>query len=215
MGLKVWAAPPFSSLCRWCRTYNFAYGLSKNGLKSKRCCLSQSVPTLHICMIILLMAGKDYGIIVQNNPINFIDPSGEFFILGSIVGAGVGAAAGGFGAVLGGSTDARSILSAAAVGAVSGFVGGGFGVTYAIGGIIGAFGGAAGAALMGGNPGAIAGAALGGAVGGIIGGLPGVGLPGLAYGTWIGSSWGTAYGLVGQEIYKLFLRESPAKQVCN
>jgi len=160
-------------------------------------------------------AERRYGIIVQNNPINFIDPSGEFFILGSIVGAGVGAAAGGFGAVLGGSTDARSILSAAAVGAVSGFVGGGFGVTYAIGGIIGAFGGAAGAALMGGNPGAIAGAALGGAVGGIIGGLPGVGLPGLAYGTWIGSSWGTAYGLVGQEIYKLFLRESPAKQVCN
>ena len=80
MGLKVWASPPFSSLCRWCRTYNFAYGLSKNGLKSKRCCLNQSVPTLHICMIILLMAGKDYGIIVQNNPVNFIDPTGLIWV---------------------------------------------------------------------------------------------------------------------------------------
>jgi RHS repeat-associated protein len=144
----------------------------------------------------------------QNNPINFVDPNGHFFLPGAVVGGIVGGVAGGFGAYIGGDTSVSGISAGAAVGVVGGFVGGGIGIFPGVGAAVGALAGASGAAALGGNPGAIAGATIGGAAGGAIGGLPGLGLAGVAEGAWIGGVWGSSFGYIGQNLYNMYGRQN-------
>ena len=155
-----------------------------------------------------LQGGLHLQAYVQNDPVNLIDPLGNFFLPGALVGGFVGVAAGGLGAIAGGATDFQTVAAAAAIGGAGGFLGGALGVSSGIGAGIGAASGAVGAFATGGNLGAAIGAGLGGAIGGAIGGIPGIGLMGIAEGTWIGGMWGTTYGLMGHHLYNYLKRRS-------
>ena len=147
----------------------------------------------------------------RNDSVNRIDPSGNVGIHGAIVGGIVGLIGGGLGGVMGGG-GVTEIIAGGIMGGLGGALGGAFGVTYGLGAGLGAFAAAAAAVTTGANPGGVAGAAFGGAIGGAFATLPGLGILGIAEGTWMGTMWGTAYGMLGQAYYNYLRRPMPIQQ---
>jgi len=136
---------------------------------------------------------------IQNNVVNYRDPHGQFGFAGAAIGGAIGGVMGGVGAALGGA-GIGGIAAGTVAGALGGIFGGAFSFSTAISAGFGAGFAAAGAAASGGNAGAIAGAAIGGAFGGAVGGLPGVGLGGKAFGTFLGGLAATTFGLAGEAL---------------
>jgi len=114
-----------------------------------------------------------------NNPLIYVDPSGEFFIIAAIIGAVLGGVSS---AIQGG--DFGDILKGIAIGAVSGAVGGG------VGGIV---------ADLASGLGEVGAAAVGGAAGGMAGGATNAALTGgnIGQGMLIGGISGAIGGSLG------------------
>ncbi len=129
----------------------------------------------------IMFAGGDSDLFgyVQNNPVNFVDPSGE--IIANLVTAGIGGTAGAFSGLMNG-IKSGSVAAGIAGGVTGGIVGAGFGfvgMPYA-GGTAGGAAGAAVAGLIAGKTDTLAVDALFGATTGLINAIPGVGMSSLA-----------------------------------
>ena len=115
---------------------------------------------------------------VSNNPVNFLDPTGEIGVPGAIIGGIGGAIAGGIGAKLSGGSwadIAKGATIGAASGAAMGAFTGGLGQVVAAGAAIGGISDVAGQLASGKsiselNGGQVAGATVGGALSGLAGG---------------------------------------------
>ncbi len=154
----------------------------------------------------ILFAGGDtdlYGYCV-NDPVKWIDPSGMLSFGGGVVGGVIGA----IGGAINAAVNNADTLTGAMIGGLGGFVGGmidgGLGITAGAGAVIGAIAATATCA----NPGGMIGASLAGGIGGGITGLAikagaAPALAAIAAGTFIGSSWGTGFEMLGNIFYDI------------
>jgi RHS repeat-associated protein len=153
-------------------------------------------------------------IYAKNNPIVYMDPSGEINIWGGVVGGIVGGAGGVLGAMSSGDFSASNLLKGFAGGAAGGFLGGMFDVSVGVGAGVGAAIAAGTAAAMGENLGGIIGAGVGGGIGGALAVYTG-GASGVALGTWVGASRSIAFGMLGSNLQKQLIKEPVQNNTVN
>jgi len=146
---------------------------------------------------------------VGNNPVNWVDPSGELFSpVGAAVGGIVGGISGGIIASFGPNASLGSIATAVAVGAAGGAIGGLFDVSMGAAAGLGAGIGAGTAVVNGSNIGGIIGGAMGGAIGGAFVIISGGGTAGVATGAFIGAWNAWLFEKAGNAIYNEWIKKN-------